>query len=235
MQALIITCHTLKTQIDKVISETGCPYTVLTLELALHNEPEKLRKVLQETLDRISNVDQVLLVMGFCGNAVVGLKPDGFRLVLPKADDCITMLLGSQNKRTEIQRNMPTLFFSRGWLDCWDQIEKIVLGDYERTLKRYGKEKADKILQLTFKHYKRIGLIDTGDFDLEKYFEMAKKYADLLKLKCEVIPGTMSYLEKFITGPWGKDFIIINSGETVILEHLYGKDEVLSVIEDNMQ
>jgi hypothetical protein len=55
----------------------------------------------------------------------------------------------------------------------------------------------------------------------------AQEYADFLKLKCEIIPGTMDYLKKFLTGPWDDDFIIINSGETIVMEHLFGKQETL--------
>ncbi|HWR05612.1 DUF1638 domain-containing protein [Sporomusa sp.] len=222
MKAIIITCRTLKAEVDQAIAATSCNYSLLTLESALHNEPDKLREVLQATLDRVSNVDQVLLMMGFCGNAILGLKPEGFNLVIPKADDCITMLLGSQARRTEVQRDMPTLFFSKGWLDSSQLMERTVFGEYERILQRYGKEKAQKISQITFKHYKRLGLIDTGSFEMEEMLEKSQKYANFLKLSCGIIPGTLDYLKKMLTGPWDEDFIIINSGETITLEHLFG-------------
>jgi hypothetical protein len=230
MKSIIITCRTVKAEVDKAIEETGCHYSVLALESALHNEPDKLRKVLQETLDRISNVDQVLLMMGFCGNAILGLKPEGFNLIVPRADDCITMLLGSQAKRTEVQRMMPTYFLSRGWLDCWELMERTIFDEYERTLQRYGKEKAQKILRITFKHYKRIGLIDTGAFEMEEMLKKSQNYATFLNLQCEIIPGTMNYLKKFLIGPWDDDFIIIHSGETVELEHLFGKQAIVNPI-----
>jgi hypothetical protein len=227
MKSLIITCRTVQAEVDKAIEQTGTRFPVMYLESALHNEPDKLKLVLQEALHRMANVDQVLLVMGYCGNAILGLKPEGFRLVVPRADDCITMLLGSQQRRAEVQRNMPTYFFTSGWLSCWEKMDKTVFEEYERTLKRYGKVKADKILQITFKHYKRVGLIDTGAFPLDELMPKAQEYADFLKLKCEIIPGTMDYLKKFLTGPWDDDFIIINSGETIVMEHLFGKQETL--------
>lgn len=224
MKSLIITCRTIQAEVDKAISQTGCHFPVMYLESALHNEPDKLRLVLQETLSRTSNVEQVLLVTGYCGNAILGLKPEGFRLVVPRADDCLTMLLGSQQKRTEVQRTMPTYFLSSGWLASWEQMERTVFEEYERTIRRYGKEKADKILRITFKHYKRIGLIDTGEFPLEELIQKAQVHAEFLNLTCEVIPGTLNYLKKFLTGPWDNDFIIIESGETIAMEHLFGKN-----------
>ncbi|HWR05565.1 DUF1638 domain-containing protein [Sporomusa sp.] len=224
MKSLIITCRTIQAEVDKAIQQTDCRFPVIYLESALHNEPDKLRSVLQEALSRASNVDQVLLVMGYCGNAILGLKPAGFRLVVPRADDCLTMLLGSQQKRTEVQRTMPTYFFSSGWLASWEQMERTTFEEYERTIKRYGKEKADKILRITFKHYKRVGVIDTGEFPLDELMAKAQVHADFLNLKCEAIPGTLGYLKKFLTGPWDNDFIVIDSGETIVMEQLFGKN-----------
>ncbi len=224
MKSLIITCRTIQAEVGKVIEQTECGFPVIYLESALHNEPDKLRGVLQEVLNRVSNVEQVLVVMGYCGNAILGLKPEGFRLVIPRADDCITMLLGSQQKRAEVQRTMPTYFLSSGWLTSWEQMERTIFEEYERTIKRYGREKADKILRITFKHYKRIGLIDTGEFPLAELMAKAKIHADFLQLKCEVIPGTLDYLRKFLTGPWDQDFIVIHPGETIAMEHLFGKE-----------
>jgi hypothetical protein len=45
-----------------------------------------------------------------------------------------------------------------------------------------------------------------------------------MQLPCEVIPGTMSYLEKFLTGPWGEeDFIVLQPGEQVLYTHLFAQ------------
>lgn len=216
MKSLIISCNTIRTEVDLMIEKTGCDYPVIYLESGLHNYPEKLSAVLQENLNRISNVDQVLLVMGYCGNAVVGLKPEGFKLVIPRADDCITMLLGSQNKRKEVQEEKYTYFLSKGWIDMFEDIEKTMVDERERMKKRYGKEKGEKIWKMAFKHYERLGVIDIGEFNLEEMMENAKEKAELMDLECEVIPGTTKLLEKILIGPWDEnEFIIIKSGETV--------------------
>lgn len=225
MKSLIITCKTIKAEVNKAIEETGFEAPVIYLESGLHNFPENLHKVLQTELDRISNVDQVLMVMGYCGNAILGLKPEGFRVVVPKADDCLTMLLGSQKKRKEVQNDLPTYFLSKGWLDSLEAIEGTMYEDFNRTEKKYGRARAEKILRLTFKHYHRIGLIDTGTFELKGLLERAQIHADFLKLKCDVIPGTLNFITKFLTGPWDDDFLIFNSGETIALEHIFGNDE----------
>ncbi|MFZ7120191.1 MAG: DUF1638 domain-containing protein [Eubacteriaceae bacterium] len=216
MKSIIISCNTIRAEVDLMIGKTGCDYPVIYLESGLHNYPEKLSAVLQENLNRISNVDQVLLVMGYCGNAVVGLKPEGFKLIIPRADDCITMLLGSQNIRKEVQEEKYTYFLSKGWIDMFEDIEKTMVDELERMEKRYGKAKGKKIWKMAFKHYERLGVIDIGEFNLEEMMENAKEKAELMDLECEVIPGTTKLLEKVLTGPWDENkFLIIKSGETV--------------------
>lgn len=222
MRSVILSCNTIRAEVDQVIEKTDFSGTVLYLESGLHNEPKRLHQVLQETLNRISNVDQVLLVMGYCGNAVLDLKPRGFRLIVPKADDCITMLLGSQEKRKIAQEEKYTYFFSKGWLDHFDDIESTIMQDLERMIQKYGKARAMRIFRSMFAHYQRIGVIDTGTFNLDEMMEKAKKQAELMQLVCEVIPGTISFLEAFLTGPWETDqFIIINSGDTLRHSHLF--------------
>ncbi|WP_411680141.1 DUF1638 domain-containing protein [Clostridium thailandense] len=229
MKSLIISCHTIKAEVDKVIEETGFEYPVLYMESGLHNEPEKLKKVLQETLNEISNVEQVLLVMGYCGNAIMGLRAQEFRLIIPRADDCITMLLGSQKRRKLVQREAATYFFSRGWLNYWEELEKGVFQDMKRIEKKYGKDRANRLLRTAYKNYKRVGVIDTGDFELDEIMVKAKQNADRLGLKCEVIPGTLDFIRKFLTGPWDDDFVIINPGEIIVPEHIYGINEVSKI------
>ncbi|NTW72710.1 MAG: DUF1638 domain-containing protein [Eubacteriaceae bacterium] len=221
MKTVILTCNTIRAEVDQMIEKTGCTYPAIYLESGLHNYPDKLREAMQQILDRLSNIDQVLVVMGFCGNAILGLKSDKFRLIFPKADDCLTLLLGSMKARKEVQREKTTYFLSKGWLDMFDDVEKTMVDELHRMEKRYGKEKAERIFRLSFKHYKRLGVIDTGTFDVEEMLKLAEKTNELMQLESvETLPGTMNFLERFLTGPWEnvEDFIIIEPGREVKLE-----------------
>ncbi|HZK24655.1 MAG TPA: DUF1638 domain-containing protein [Oscillospiraceae bacterium] len=225
MKSIVITCATIRKEIDQAISKTGFTSPVLYLEAGLHNYPKKLHLALQELLNRVANVDQVLLVMGYCGNAVLDLEARDYRLLIPRADDCLTMLLGSQKRRLEVQNEKQTYFFSPGWLDHFEDLEKDMVQGRARMEQRYGKEKARKLFREMFKHYRRAGLIDTGTFELDELLVKAQQRAAEMELDCEVIPGTMSYLEKFLAGPWEKkDFIILQPGEKVHYSHLFGNE-----------
>lgn len=221
MKNVIVSCNTIRAELDQTIEKLRVEYPVFYLESGLHLDPDLLRQELQKTLDRFSNVDQVLLIMGFCGNAVVGLHTRNFRLIVPKADDCLTLLLGSMEKRKEIQKEKNTYFLSKGWLDMFDDVEKTMVDEYNRMEKRYGKARAERIFRMSYRHYERLGVIDTGTFDLESMLEMAKSKGKMMDLKIEPIGGTMDFLEASITGPWENDprFILIEPNSTLELKH----------------
>jgi hypothetical protein len=216
--SVIIACNTIADELNNLINETGSAYPVLWIPSGLHNSPEILRNRLQEELDHLSNIDQVLLAFGYCGNALLGLTPPFYRMIFPRVDDCISLLLGSPQIRKEISGAMGTYFLTKGWLEY----EKNIWFEYQQTVNRYGKARADQVYRMILKHYERLGIIDTGAYELASISELTHIIAETLKLKHEVIPGTLNYLKKLLTGPWDEDFVIINPGESVTLTHIFG-------------
>ncbi|HWQ77288.1 MAG TPA: DUF1638 domain-containing protein [Anaerovoracaceae bacterium] len=215
---LIIACNTIADELNSLIKETGCSYPVLWIQSGLHNSTEILRGRLQKELDHLSNADQVLLAFGYCGNSLVGLTPPSYKMIFPRVDDCISLLLGSTRMRKKIEGETGTYFLTKGWLEH----ESNIWYEYQETVKRRGKEKTDQLYKMLLKNYGRLGIIDTGAYDPESISETTHTIAQTLNLKHEVFPGTLDYLKKLLTGPWDEDFITIDPGETVTLTHIYG-------------
>lgn len=225
MNTLIVACNTIKDELNMAINKTDCQYPILWIDSGLHMYPDSLRKRLQDELDHISNVEQVLLAFGFCGNALMGVTAPNYRIILPRVDDCITLLLGSCKKRKEICDEMGTYFLTKGWLDY----EKNIWVEYQDTVKRMGKERADRVYKIMLQHYKRLGVINTGAYNLDGFLKESKLVAEDLKLTHEVINGSLTYIEKLLIGPWDdEDFIILNPGESINLSHI--KDKSLSQV-----
>lgn len=218
MKTLIIACNTIVEELNMACSEVKCEYPIMWIESGLHLQPNSLKKRLQEELNSISNVDQVLLAFGFCGNSLLGLKPPSYKLIFPKVDDCITLLIGSREKRKEVSGEMGTYFLTKGWLNY----ERNIWFEYQEAVKHYGQVRADRIFNLILGHYKRLGIIDTGAYNLSDLIKRTNIIADGFKLKHQVIPGTLRYIKKLLTGPWDEEFVIINPGETITLEHMCG-------------
>jgi len=218
MKTVVIACSTIKDELNLVMSEIKNDFPIVWIESGLHIKPGSLKKQLQEELDKLFNVDQALLAFGYCSNSLIGLTPPSYRMIFPRADDCISLLLGSDQKRQELTNEKGTYFLTKGWLNY----ERNIWGEYLQTLKRYGKEKTDMIYKTMLNNYQRLGIIETGAYELETFLEQSKIIAETLDLTPQVIPGTLRYLKKLITGPWDEEFIIINPGEKVSYKHICG-------------
>lgn len=216
MKTVIIACHTMNDELNCAIQETGCEYPVLWVESGLHLYTETLNKRLQQELDRISNVDRVLMAFGYCGNSLLGLTSPAAELVFPRVDDCISLLLGSQQARKKISEETGTYYLTKGWLE----FESNIWQEYQYAVKRYGKEKAERLFRQILNHYHRLAVIDTGAYEVSDFLELTEKIAETLKLSHQVIPGSTRYLKKLLTGPWDQEFVIIPPGGVVTLNHL---------------
>ena len=206
MKTVILACNTIRDELEKAASETNCGHPFIWIESGLHLVPDSLRKRVQEELDRISGVERVLLGFGFCGNAVVGLETRDFELIAPRVDDCITWLLGSKENRDCCGQEGGVYFLTRGWLESEVNIWK----EYLAALDRFGPERTDRIYRRMLEHYRFLGLIDTGAYDLKGLLPQVRDIAAALKLDTKILTGSDLYLKRFLSGPWdSRDFLIV--------------------------
>jgi len=224
MQTVILACNTIRDELEKAAESTGCRHRFVWVESGLHTVTDSLRRRLQEELDRMNGVQSVILAFGLCGNAVLGLKTGDYRLVIPRVDDCITLLLGSKDKREISIRRGVVYFLTKGWmegeLNIWKQ--------YQSTVARFGLERTDRIYKKMLAHYKFLGLIDTGAYDLAEVLPQAREISAALKLELLILKGTDRYLKRLLRGPWNHDnFLLIPPSTKIELTHL-GLDPTMS-------
>jgi Protein of unknown function (DUF1638) len=100
----LISCSIFIREISRLLYNNINSIYPVFLDLGAHNEPEKLKKLIQEEIDKTKSddFDAILLAYGLCGNSLVEIRSDHLPLVLPKAHDCCTILLGSRKKKTGI-------------------------------------------------------------------------------------------------------------------------------------
>lgn len=212
MNTLIIACRTIAAELNTAIRETACPDPVLWVDAGLHRSTAALRSCLQNELNRIGNVDRVLLAFGFCGHAVQDLTPGRFTLILPRVDDCISLLLDPGKNGKE----KGTFYLTQGWLEH----EISLWNEYQQTIERYGQKKADRVYRILLSGYRQLGLINTGASELPELLAKGREIARAFDLKQRVLSGTIRYLKKLLTGPWDEEFIVIPPGESVRPEQL---------------
>jgi len=184
------------------------------LDFGMHVSPEKLKESLQRAINSAGREAQtVVLGYGLCSNAVVGLKAPECTLIIPRVDDCIALFLGSTaTYRKESKKEPGTYYLTQGWIEVSDT----PFEEYVRMKERYGKERADRIMHLMLKNYKRLAYIDTGRSDQESYRAYAQKTARKFNLRYEEIPGNTALIRKMIHGPWDEEFVVVQPGETVM-------------------
>ena len=217
MKTIILACNTIRGEVEEAVAKTGCPHDIIWIESGLHLVPDSLRKRMQEALNEIKEVSRVLLAFGFCGNAVVGLTTGDYKLVIPKVDDCITLLLGSKENRENCTRQGGVYFLTKGWLEGEANIWK----EYQTVLDRFGSERTQLIFKKIFAYYKFLGLIDTGAYDLPGLVPHAREIATTLELQLVTIEGTDRYLRHLLSGPWDDEsFVVIPPFTTIELSHL---------------
>lgn len=187
------------------------------LDFGLHTDPAKLKQALQQAIDEADPaVDTIILGYGLCSQGVIGLKAGHSRLVVPRVDDCISIFLGSGAAYREQARSEPgTYYLTKGWIEAGES----PFSEHEKTVQRYGAEKAERIYRIMLKNYKRLALINTGQYELERYRDYARRTAERFALRYEEVTGSTELVTKMINGAWDDDFIVVAPGDTIELHH----------------
>jgi hypothetical protein len=183
------------------------------LDFGLHTDPKSLKKVLQNAVNSSDpDVETILLGYGLCSQAVVGLRSGSRTLIIPRADDCIAIFLGSAVEYQKQYRSVPgTYYLTKGWIEFGDT----PFSEYDILVKRYGEQIAKRIIKQILKNYTRLAFISTGDNELERYRERARSMAERFGLRYEEIQGSDVLIKKMLYGPWNDEFIIVPPGKTV--------------------
>jgi hypothetical protein len=178
---------------------------VTFLGYGLHSVSRKLKLAVQAELDALPEPSRVLLGYGLCGNGLKGVRAGLHTLVIPRADDCIAVLLGSyQAYREQFDAEPATYWLSKGWLESGSN----PLIEYEQNLKKYGQEQADWIMDVQYRHYKRLAHVAHTPEDLEAYRAQAQEvgqYCQQWGMRYEEILGSDAYVKRMVSALFSKD------------------------------
>ncbi len=198
MKTVLVACRTIEDEVKETLARLKLDYPVIWLEGGLHNVVNRLRDRLREVLAEVDGrCDQLLLTLGYCGGGVSELTTGNYITVLPLADDCISLLLGSMAAR-QAASSPPTYFLTAGWM----RHESNIVSAYQEMVAKYGEAKADRINKMMLNNYKRFGLVDTGTYDLSRAATRVAHLAGKMDLNIETLPGEGGWLERLLTGPY---------------------------------
>ena len=223
MNPCIIACGTLKRELLAVMERTGCTYPVRWLEPGQHNRKDARRAEIQKALDACGDHDTVLLAMTLCGGCTEGLQTYNFRLVLPRCQDCVTLLLGSREARRE---HPGTYFLTEGWLSGKDNIRN----EYARAVEKHGQHRAQRIFSAMLANYQHMAFVDTGCGDASRPIQ---ELAECFGLSYTRIPGTLSYLEDLLSGNWDANRFVVLEPNSILTETSLLPPHRVTVVPEN--
>jgi hypothetical protein len=189
----------------------GKPVTVPSVRPGRGPAAERRQEV------QVGPVDEVILALGFCGNALKGLGAEHLALVFPRVDDCISLLLNHGCVREEIPRNPRSYYLTRGWFDH----ESSMTEAFEEWTERFGRERAETLRATMFAGYEQVNLIDTQAYDLEECIPKSRSVAEDLKLDHGVVTGSVQLLEKLFRGERDSEIVVVPPGEKIGFDHLF--------------
>ena len=210
------------------------------LQQGLHRTPDILRKALQEEIDRLESgddiyschmytkdsrenkeYDAVLLGYGLCSNSICGVSSKKYKLVIPRAHDCITFFIGCKKEYKQYfdSHSGGIFWYTPGWIDCCQMPgEETLECKRKRYTAEYDDEMAEYVIEQEYawmKQYKRFTYVDWEELHMPNHIQYTKDCAKFLDVGFDLIKGSPTLLQDFIEGNWREeDFLVLEPGQT---------------------
>ena len=232
MHLKVIACEVLAREVYHCASLARSTVDVELLTQGLHDNPDIGRARLQELIDAASpeRYSAVVLGYGLCSNMAVGMRAGSVPLVIPRAHDCITLLLGSKERyATEFAAHPGTYWYSPGWLEYPQRggervelVQKSGLGPrlaYEELVEKYGEENARYLAETMStwtQHYTRGALIEFDFISDHRYEERTSEICRDKGWEFARLRGDLALLQRLLDGDWPDDqFVVLQPGQAL--------------------
>ena len=225
LKIAVVTCAVLEDEITQLAGNVDHIVHIELMEQGLHNEPDRLTSEVQAMVERIETekpeVDAIVLGYGLCSRGTEGVSPQRCKLVIPRAHDCLTLLLGSKERYTEYVAKHPgTYWHSPGWNRHHTPPGKERYeAAYRRYAEEFGEDNAEYLMEMEqnwFKSYDRATFVELGAGDVKGELEHTKQCADWLGWNFDHQRGDTRLLNALLTGDWNEeDFVVLEPGQTI--------------------
>jgi len=228
----LVSCNVFQREACWCIARSPHVVDVEFTELGEHARSDGLRKTIQAKIDAADagprRYDAILILFGVCGNAGIALQARKTRLVMPRAHDCCTILLGSKETfRQHFEADPSTPFGSAGYVErgsyfmrTADGGSQVYYGDeYAEYVRRYGEDDARYVWEQMHPPSAPAGDHRAVFIDLPQTSHLG--CAEVFRRKAEAegkqyvrLEGSIRLIANLIMGRWDEaDFLIVEPGQ----------------------
>jgi hypothetical protein len=229
----VIGCPVFQRELEVLATEAKTDVAFRYLDMGLHEgSAGNLRATLQGAIDGATDGpwDAIAITYGLCSRGIVGLQARTLPVVIPRAHDCLGMLLGSTPcYLAQLEAQPGTYFQSVGWLEHSPangeiRQQHLPFGPgfpipREQLLEKYGAENADYLLEQFAgftRHCRRLAFIATPVPKVTQWEKAARKTARARGWQFERLPGDLGWLRRLINAEWNdREFLRLQPGERV--------------------
>lgn len=194
---VVIACKVFQSLLEEHLPG-GLASRLQFLDYGLHRVPAKLTATVQDVIDGVEEPSLIVLGYGLCGNGLNTIKAGPHTLLIPRADDCIAILLGSYKRYIhEFESEPGTYYLTKGWLESGSD----PLREYHEYAEKYGAKEAQWIMDMQYQHYSRVVFVAHSDEDLKAYRPRALEVAEYCKrwdMAYEEILGSDIYIRRLV-------------------------------------
>ena len=222
----LLTCDVFQEELNAFKGDTPPWHSIEFLEMGLHDRPDNLRTQVQATIARLESdpeVEAVILAYGLCGNGLLHIRAERCPLIIPRAHDCISILLGGAERHSALLKENPgTYFYSPGWV----RGKRVPGPDREAHIRdiyteRYpdDEEMVDDLVEAdqdSFAHHNCAAYVDlTQNKEAENYCKGCAHHMDWTFKRLE---GNPNMLQDLINGNWDPDrYLTVPPGHSIAL------------------
>ncbi len=229
MRLKLISCEVLFREMCDACAHSPHQVDVEFLPKGLHDlgrQPMAAR--IQEAVDRTPEgvYAAILLGYGLCGNGLDGLTARHTRLVLPRAHDCIALLMGSRERyQTYFEQNAGAFYRSTGWLERGKGLQQLTHNTIgfdeplEAMIRKSGEDDG-RYLYEEMTHYRleyrKLTFIETGLEAGGRFIDEAAAEAQEKGWSFERLPGDLAWLRRMVDGDWAEaEFVVAEPGQRI--------------------